>query len=128
MEIKLLENEISLEDIRDMYYRVHDYYGHNCRECPLSLLPGYNFFEDDDCRSYLLTDGERYVEALKKWNDEHKFKANKEVFLEKYEDYPWQQYIGKGNCNLYTNKVLYCEEKLPCKYCDWWNRDSEVEI
>lgn len=124
MEIKLLENEISLENIRDMYYRVHDYYEHNCRECIMSSsLPGYNLFEDDDCRGYLFSDGERYVEILKKWNEEHKFKTNKELFWEKYEDYPWQR-CDNDRCSPHG----YCEEKLPCKDCDWWDEYSEVEF
>lgn len=111
MKTKIDDKPLSLQEATSIYKRLceHQRKKESCRECPVSSFKNHT---NKVCRDFIINNSDTAEPILKKWLAEHPVKTNMDKLIEVF-----------GEIQKYDDKCKNHCSTIPCKSCNWWQRE-----
>nr|DAU23217.1 MAG TPA: hypothetical protein [Caudoviricetes sp.] len=109
METKINDKPLSFTEAMKIRKRLCTSMRDVCGNCPLS---SYNNGATIPCKDFMLDHPDMAEPILKEWLAEHPVKTNRDKLIEVF-----------GEIQKYDDKCKNRCSTIPCKSCNWWDRE-----
>ncbi len=109
METKIDDKPLSFTEAMEIRKKLCLNMGDVCGNCPLSLN---NNGATIPCKDFMLDHPDMAEPILKEWLAEHPVKTNRDKLIEVF-----------GEIQKYDDKCKNRCSTIPCKSCNWWDRE-----